>query len=227
MIRFAPSPSPDLTPCPSPQERGVLVSVKIIVCFTLIVLLFNCGENGTDISTDDGNMNATQVAADTCDCVDLVADSTGTNLLEGKLFTGMCISYYQNTEDKYIEKNLLEGKLHGKVTYYDKTGGLLFEEIYENGKQKRNGLLDETLKCDCTELIHVKTSDPLYPSIAKLDDIPFSGKCEKFYENSTQLYMESEYKNGLLDGHTIYYREDGSTILIEKYSNGEMVSTVN
>jgi antitoxin component YwqK of YwqJK toxin-antitoxin module len=64
-------------------------------------------------------------------------------------------------------------------------------------------------------------------SIYKLDDVPFTGRCEKFYENSNQLYMESSYKKGILDGYTIYYNRDGSTILMEKYELGVMTSTVH
>jgi len=227
---------PYLTPGPSPfasaqatsnkQERGK-DSGKILIGFFILTFgLIGCGDNVVENTSSDGNINSLNVA-DTCNCIELVVDSLGTHLLDDKLYTGICLSYYSASYDKYIEKNLFEGKLHGKVIYYDKDGAVLFEEVYENGKQKRNGALDETLTCDCAELEHVKTSDPLVPTLVKLDDIPFTGKCEKYYENSEQLYMESDYKNGYLEGYTIYYNKDGSTILMEKYSYGQMISTVN
>lgn len=205
----------------------MLVFRTIFVGLTLTFGVIGCGENSAENSTNDGNINSTTHVADTCDCSALLVDSLGTHLMDTTLYTGICISYYEGTTNKYIEKNLLEGKLHGKVIYYDKAGELLFEEIFENGKQKRNGTLDETLSCDCNELEMVKTNDPIVPTIAKLDDIPFTGKCEKFYQDSEQLYMESDYKNGFLDGRIIYYNRDGSTILIEKYSSGQLIGTVN
>jgi len=199
----------------------------LVSYYFLTFVLLSCGDNANKNSTNDGNLNSTNHQTDTCNCSLLNIDSLGTHLLDSSLYTGNCVSYYEGTTNKYIEKNLLKGKLHGKVIYYDKAGELLFEEIFENGKQKRNGALDQTLTCDCNELELLKTNDPIISTIAKLDDIPFTGKCKKFYKDSEQLYMESDYKNGFLEGRIIYYNRDGSTILIEKYFSGQLIGTMN
>ena len=184
-------------------------------------------DDGQKNITDDGTINATTLA-DTCRCDELVADSiTNTWSLNNVPYTGVCIRYYESSKDKYLEQNLLEGKLHGKVTYFDRSGEILFEEMFDKGEQKRAGNSGDGLTCGCNELEFVKTADPQYPTIARLDEIPFTGKCEEKYRDSEQRSMESNYKNGVLDGYTIYYNRDGSSILIEHYDMGELVSVVN
>ena len=151
-------------------------------------------------------------------------DSTGIHLFKEKLYTGICIEYYPGTESKYIEKSILSGYLHGKSSFYDKSGNLLVEEIYENGKKKRSGEV-MPLTCDCSELI--KTTDISPDGITRymLDDIPYTGTCEKFYPDSSNIYMEVNYKNGLLEGRSTYYNKDGSKMYTEKYEKGVLITT--
>jgi len=196
--------------------------ILLLIC----ILLLGCNSNSNSGNTfNDGNVNANNTS-DTCECNLLVADSSGLYVLNDNYYTGVCVSYYPNTKTTYIEKHYLGGKLHGKVTYFDKNGKSLFQEMYESGKQKRSGNLDHTLSCDCSELNYEKISGSSGP-IARLDDIPFTGKCTKYYEGTKQLYMESNYKNGKLDGYTIYYKRDGSTILMETYNSGELIKSTN
>lgn len=207
-----------------PLKRFVLFP---LVTFIFITICISACEPAGEQKTDDGTLNAETAALDTCGCSELISDST-TQIytLNGSPYTGICISYYPGSTDKYIEENFFDGKLHGKVTYYDRTGEILLEELYDNGTQKRSGN-NESLVCKCTELEFTKTTDPQYPSVAQLDEIPFTGKCEEKYPDSEQPSMESNYKNGILHGYTIYYNRDGSTILIEHYDMGELVSAVN
>lgn len=190
-----------------------------------LLLLISCGDGSSEKSTPEGSSNMSeQTLADTCDCSTLQIDSLGNHLRNGQPFTGTCVSYYDGSETKYLEKNILNGLLHGKVEYFDKSGESLLQEFYEDGVQKRSGNQENGLTCDCSEL-QIQTVQNI--SVYKLDDVPFTGKCEKHYENSSQLYMESSYKNGLLDGYTVYYNKDGSTILMEKYERGELTSSVH
>lgn len=189
-----------------------------------LLLLVSCGDASEKSTPEGSSAIAEQTLGDTCDCSILQIDSLGNHLLEGKPFTGTCVSYYAGSENKYLEKNILNGLLHGKIEYFDKTGESLLQEFYENGVQKRSGNEENGLTCDCSEL-QIQTVQNT--SVYKLDDVPFTGKCEKYYENSSQLYRESSYKNGLLEGYTVYYNRDGSTILMEKYERGELTSTVH
>jgi hypothetical protein len=203
----------------TPVLRILPIAPVFMACF------YSCAEQPGD-PTIDGSISQTSVA-DTCDCNMLVTDSTGLHTLSDTTFTGVCLSYYDGSDQKYLEKNLLQGRLHGKVTYFDREGEILLEEMYENGAQKRTGSPGENMTCNCAELEFVKTNDPNYPTVAKLDDIPFTGRCEEKYPDSDQLSLESNYNKGVLNGYTVYYNRDGSTILMEHYENGVLVSTVN
>lgn len=187
-------------------------------------LLLACGGEADEKTLQGSENISAQTLADTCDCNELQVDSTGKHLLEGSPFTGTCVSYYEGAATKYLEKNMLNGMLHGKVEYFDKNGESLLQEFYENGTQKRSGNAETGLTCDCSEL-EIQTVQNV--SVYKLDDVPFTGKCEKRYENSTQLYMESSYKNGLLDGYTVYYDRNGATILMEKYEAGILANSIH
>lgn len=194
--------------------------ISFIFCLMLFVA---CGdEQGKTNSSENSNSEIS--LGDTCDCNELVIDSLGNHLLNDKAFTGICVSNYEGTDSKYLEKNLLNGRLHGKVEYYDREGQMILQEFYEDGNQKRSGGSDGATTCDCSEL---ETQEVQGMSVYKLDNVPFTGKCEKFYDGEKQVYMESNYKKGLLHGYTVYYNRDGSTILMEKYENGEVVSAIH
>lgn len=193
----------------------------------LLTFLPGCGENtsNTTIPTDSGTLKESEMM-DTCECKVLDTDTTGMHYLNDKPYTGTCINYYPETQTKYIEKSILNGKIHGKVTYYSKKGDVLIEEVYEAGNKKRSGNVD-VLTCQCSELEKQETHYPAVPYRYLLDDIPYTGTCEEYYPDSDQLYMRVSYKKGVLDGHTIYYNKDGSTLLIERYENGELVRTIH
>lgn len=199
---------------------------RLILIFS-VLFLASCGgqEEESNNPTDSGTVMQSG-DLDTCQCQELDIDTLGNHFKEGSEYTGVCVEYYPNSSEKYIEKNLLSGKMHGKVSYYDREGNLLIEEIYEEGNKKQSGEVD-VLNCDCSELAKIESNVPRVPSRFFLDDIPYTGTCEKFYDSTDVLYMESNYKDGFLNGRTIYYNRDGSTILIEKYESGQLISTVH
>lgn len=194
------------------------------------VFLFICSCTGDsdeseNLTSDTGKVMKSEFL-DTCKCAALDVDSLGNHFRDGEKFTGICMDYYPGSTDKYIEKNLLSGRIHGKVTYYSKDGEMLIEEIYENGQKKRSGEVD-VLNCPCTELKKEETHIPQVPFRYLLDGIPYTGTCEEFYPESNQLYVSRQYKNGVMDGHTVFYNRDGSTLMIEKYESGLLISVVN
>lgn len=191
----------------------------------LSVLFWQCAGNteGEKDLIDQGTVK-TGTVSDTCFCDDLLPDSSGVLFRDDAPFTGVCIHNYPATDQKYMVKNVLEGKLHGSVIYYDQQGGLLFEEVYENGEQKRSGE-SAPLSCDCSEL--EKTPVPgETQEISTLDGIPYTGKCLKSYPNSDQLYMEISYDNGVLHGFSIFYDMEGNTMYMEKYEYGELLKVI-
>ncbi len=199
--------------------------MKYLILFSISLFLFySCGSEQEENLVEEGDVLITNFV-DTCDCATLSIDSLGTYFEEETAYTGVCIGYYPESNSKYVEKNLLEGLLHGNVTYFDKSGEVLIEEIYENGKPKRSGKA-EVLECECSELNQKKASDPRYPVKFSLDDIPFTGKCKSYYPETEIIYMESNYLNGYLEGYTTFYNRDSSKMYMEYYRNGIIEKTV-
>lgn len=203
--------------------------MKILTSSLLaLILMFSCsGNNEAADSTelDSGSMMQSQ-ELDTCLCNDLDVDTMGIHYYKEETYTGVCVEYFPGSEEKYLEENLLNGQVHGRVIYYDREGQVLLEEIYEEGVRKRSGDVD-VLHCDCSELELVESNMQQVANRHVLDGIPYSGTCDKYYSDSDQIYMSVSYKDGLLNGRTIYYNRDGSTMLIEKYEIGELISTLH
>lgn len=196
-----------------------LFSILCLMSF----LLFSCSDGQREDIVEPGEVLSTDLP-DTCSCDELTQDSLGFYYSSDGLYSGVCISNYPNTDLRYIEKNILEGKLHGKVTYYDKAGKVLMEEIYESGKSKRSG---DNLECQCSELIEMKQADVRLPSRYSLDDIPFSGKCKTYFGDSVTVAMEASYENGYLHGYTTYYGKSGEKLYMEKYYQGVLETLIN
>ena len=201
--------------------------IKLYPLILFIAVLTSCSdsdsENKKNITNNEGTQKQSGVL-DTCFCLDLDIDTIGAHFMKEKLYTGICIEYYPGSENKYIEKSILNGLVHGKTAFYDRSGKLLVEEIYENGKKKRSGEV-MPLNCNCSELVKTEAVSHDGKTRYLLDDIPYTGSCEEFYPDSSNIYMEINYKNGLLEGRSTYYKRDGSEMYTEKYKAGELVTT--
>jgi hypothetical protein len=189
-----------------------------------LILFAQCNNNKSDVDLIQQGEMMNSPAQDTCLCDDILVDSLGVFTQDDTLFTGVCILNYPNTDLKYVVKGILNGSLHGTVTYYDKMGNILVEEVYVDGEKKRTG--DRApLVCDCSEL--TQSTDP-GETIKRsfLDEIPYNGKCIKRYAGMDQIYMEVDYKSGLLDGFTIFYDKVGDTMYMEKYEEGVLIKII-
>ena len=195
------------------------------IFISLLLIGCNSEPEKNEESTSDGTVMQSEIL-DTCFCGDLDIDSNGIHYMMEERYTGMCIDYYPETDLKYIEKSILDGKLHGKSTFYDKTGEVLAQEVYEGGDKKRSGEVD-VLNCDCSELEKVVNNSTGGKARYFLDGIPYTGKCQKYYPESAQIYMDISYKDGLLDGTSSYYNRDGSAMYFEKYSLGVLITTLH
>lgn len=157
-----------------------------------------------------------------CNCDSLVSDEKDKLLLDESIFTGTCFLNYPNGDQKYIEKQILDGTIHGKITYFDKAGEILFEETYNKGKLLTNA--ENKSRCNCTDLVMKEGENNLKKNY--LNESLFTGTCEDFFPNSDQLYLESNYKDGLLDGFTIYYQKDGAVLMMQDFKAGVLIEDI-
>lgn len=197
-------------------------------CLILIGALFfiqSCTDKTEDASLIEEGELLTVDSPDTCQCDILTEDEQGIFLLEDSLFTGVCIYNYPESDQKYMVKSILKGNLHGSVTYFDRQGNVLVEEIYEGGLKKRSGN-NAPLECDCSELTQVESPGETIKR-SFLDGIPYTGKCEEKYTESEQTYMEVNYSNGIMNGFTIFYDKMGKTMYMEEYENGELIKIIH
>lgn len=200
--------------------------MKYILVFFSSLFLFSCSEQSQKKEEFTEGTVKQEGRADSCLCVDLLVDSTGFHSKGGKAYTGVCTDYYPGSEDKYIEKNLLDGYLHGTVVYYSRSGDELMKEMYQKGVKRQSGDTD-FLVCDCTDLEKVTNADPQLPNRYFLDEIPYTGRCQQFFPETNQMSVESHYKKGLLDGYTSYYDKQGNTLYIEEYQMGTLVNILH
>lgn len=199
--------------------------LSVITSFVITLIITSCSSEPKEKPNliEEGEM-MTSTVADTCLCDDLTEDSLGIHYKNDTLFTGVCIHNYPNSDLNYMVKSIMSGKLHGNVTYYDREGGVLVEEIYEDGQKKRTGD-GAPQECDCTELEAV-SSPGERASRYFLDGIPFTGRCFEKYADSDQVYMEIKYENGIRQGYTTFFDKDGKTMFMEKYDRGELIKTI-
>lgn len=193
--------------------------------FTAVVMVACGGEkqDGSEFIVQ-GEM-ASVALQDTCSCDDLIEDENGNTFLDTAIYTGVCRLNYPNTEIQYMTKDYMNGQLHGEVTYFDREGNVLVEEIYVNGSKKRSGE-GAPISCDCSELeqkMVVGESQPIF----LLDGLPFTGVCNEKYPNSDQTYIEIHYDNGLRNGFATYFDKMGNSMFTEKYEDGVLVKTIN
>lgn len=196
--------------------------MKNLFLSALTLIFFACNSSSEPQKTEVemGNNMESDITA-ICNCDELEENDEKLLQLNGTIYTGNCFLNYPNSDEKYIEKQILNGKVHGKIAYFDKNGGLLFEETYNDGNLV--GDLENSSVCDCSDIVLDKSDGtPKY----YLNDILYTGSCEDYYPNSEQLYLESNYKDGQLDGFTIYYQKDGSVLMMQNYKEGVLLEDI-
>jgi len=191
--------------------------------FSLITLFFliACNSNQTKTEVELGTNNESDIS-ESCYCDSLKKNLENRLELNHKLYSGSCFSNYPNSKQKYIEKQIFEGKYHGKITYYDKNGKKLYSETYNKGESL--GDLEHQPNCNCND-IKLKDENGIKKYYYK--DVLYTGKCSDYYPNTNQVYLESNYQNGLLHGFTIYYQKDGKVLMIHDYENGKIIKEIN
>lgn len=180
-------------------------------------LFFGCDESPTDEKIELG-VNKQSEVMETCNCDSLLSEGDLLKTKSNKVFTGTCYLNYPNSDQRYIEKQILEGKIHGNVTYYDKNDNVLLEEVYVDGQQDKNESF-----CNCADLVKKESGGE---QKFFLNNKPFTGTCEDYFPNSDQVYLQATYKSGNLDGFVNYFSKNGEVIMMQKYENGEFLKDI-
>jgi antitoxin component YwqK of YwqJK toxin-antitoxin module len=156
-------------------------------------------------------------------CDSLVEDTiAGEIYFKDSLFSGVCFTYYPNTENELENRQIFKGKYHGHRIMFGPKGDTLMLNLYNHGKLLRESIgNNEVCLCDSLEVIEKDGKDYSY-----YFDQPYTGKCEKYYpgEDSSKLYIEENYLRGLSHGEMVVYGKDGDVILKEKYFEGVKVN---
>ena len=193
---------------------------KIILNLTLVLLVVSCNSESDSTTIELGENKTIDMSA-SCHCDSLKTDSTEILKLQNDVFTGTCFSNYPNSDQKYIEKEILKGEYHGKVTYFDKQGKTLYSETYSKGTAM--GDLDNQPNCNCMD-IETKDENGVKKHFYK--NSLYTGKCSDNFPDTDQVYLEANYKDGLLHGYTIYYKKDGAVLMMHNYENGEIIKEI-
>lgn len=194
-----------------------------IIGVVLLLIIAGCNSSkSSDVEVELGDNKQIDIEILTCNCDSLILSSDSLILqLNDVTFTGVCELNYPGTEQKYIDKQIVEGKIHGNVSYYSKFDDFLYSEVYNDGLLKSNN--GQLKQCSCQEL-KIEKTDSVIKNYFK--ETLFTGKCEDYYLDTDQLYLEANYKNGLLSGYTIYYKKDGSTLFMQNYKEGILLDEI-
>ncbi len=189
----------------------------------LSVLFFFSCSNKENNSAESFGENKASGNVQTCLCSDLIEDSNGILMKNNMPYTGYCVHNFENSDRKYIEKQIVNGKINGKITYYDQQGKVIFEEKFENGEHQLD-LEIENIRCDCAELKRSKGADKRVKYSYKKQ--LFKGVCFRTFPGTDIIYIEVTYENGLRHGFTTYYNKLGNLLYTEKYKNGSLEKVI-
>lgn len=196
--------------------------MKYILPLFLFVTFISCEtKEDNEVSIELGHNKEIENLPE-CNCDSLTLNESDQLVLSESIFTGICFLNYPGGDQKYIEKQILDGTIHGKITYFDKSGEVLFDETYNNGKLLNNA--ENKSRCNCMDLVMKDGENNLMKNY--LNESLFTGTCQDFFPNSDQIYLEANYKNGLLDGFTIYYQKDGSVSLMQDFKEGVLIEDI-
>lgn len=201
--------------------------MKYSAMILLILTLFSCGQKeDKPVQKEKKELGDFKKSKDLpkCDCADLKTDSIqDIKNLEGKPFTGICMSYYPDDSTKVMEEvQYLDGKIHGYYRIYSKEKVILTEDQYVNGKKQA---LERDFICDCDELeVEELGSDGIRTFLLK--GVKFTGVCEKFSKDGKIKILDMQFKEGLRHGNSLYYDQYGEPITADVYREGKFVKTI-
>lgn len=200
-----------------------MVNIKTATIFLLFfTLIVSCGDDSKNVSERllKGEFSAYESLPEV-PCDSLTLDSLdNTYKVDDTVFTGVCFTSYHNTNSRLEKRQIFEGKLHGNRILYSPKGDTLSVNLYNHGKLIRESIGErEVCHCDSLETREVNEKELKF-----YFDEPYTGRCKKYYpEDSTALYIEASYREGLPHGEMKVYSLDGEVIMSEKFSEGEKI----
>ena len=189
----------------------------------LVLVCLGCENEKPANNLESFGENKASGKVETCLCSELTENDSGKLLKNGQPYTGNCILNFENSDKKYIEKQIIDGELSGKVIYYNQQGDVIFEERYEKGKHQLN-LSIESIRCNCDELGEMKGAKPVKYTYR---DQLFRGICYRYFPETSTVYLEITYEEGLRHGFTNYYNKLGDLLYTEKYEKGELIKVIH
>ncbi len=190
---------------------------KVFVILGLLSFSISCEQSGQKYEVEIGANLKTDEEI-TCNCDELEKNDQNLFEFNGDLFTGLCEQSYPNSDEKYMTKQFLEGKVHGSIFYYSQSGEVILEEEYVGGDKV--GEKGEILQVNCKALTKKEVDGQ---NLFFYNDKLFTGSCKDFYPNSEQTYVETYYKDGMLDGFSTYFNKDGSVLIMQKFEKNILV----
>jgi hypothetical protein len=196
---------------------------KILICFASLILVLNysCDSKSEKAIADrllKGEFDAYRDLA-RVHCDSLYEDTiTGDIFLSDSLFTGVCFTYYPNSNDLLENRQIFNGKYHGHRIMFGPKGDTLMMNLYNHGVLLRESIgRNEVCLCDSLEIREEDGKEYRY-----YFDERYTGKCEKYYpgDDSLKLYIEANYLRGLSHGEMLVYDKEGEVIIKEKYFEG-------
>lgn len=201
-----------------------MVNIKNATVFLVfLMLLVACNESKKqDVSERllKGEFSAYESLPEV-HCDSLTLDSLdNTYKVDDTVFTGVCFTTYHNTNSQLENRQIFQGKLHGNRILYSPKGDTLSVNLYNHGKLIRESI-GESEVCHCDSL---ETREIDEQELKFYFDEPYTGRCKKYYpEDTTAIYIEARYREGLPHGEMKVYSRDGEVIMSEKYNEGEKI----
>jgi antitoxin component YwqK of YwqJK toxin-antitoxin module len=158
---------------------------------------------------------------ETCNCNELISDSTDVYYKDTIPFTGVCKTYYPNSEDVMEKKPFLKGKIHGDyIVYAPETHKAISSVKYQNGEMSEDNL-NKNIECECKEVEQTKQNNG--ETLFTRNGQPFTGKCYNYSYDSTTIVLEQYFKDGLAHGDMMIYNNEGKLIQMERYKKGKSI----
>ncbi len=163
--------------------------------------------------------------------------------LNGKVFSGKAICYYENGRifknlNKLFIQEYSEGKLDGVSTHFFPQGNIHAEYTYANGEKNGkyvsysnvNGKSVKSYQGEFKDgemdgefTYYDKNGHRTTVSHYKQSKQHGTFLSYKYYEGKELKVVEGQYVEGSKDGEWRYYNESGEKIITETYENGNLV----
>ena len=195
--------------------------LKGLTVIIALITFSSCNEKNASIEKDLKSGKFSEKELEVCNCKDLTSDSTDTYFKDTIPYTGICKTYYPNSEDIMEKRPFLKGKIHGDyVIYAPETREPISSVKYQNGLMVDDNL-NKNSECECKEV--EKTKDTNGETLFTRNGQPYTGKCYSYSYDSTTVVLEQHFKEGFAHGDMMIYNNEGKLIQMDRYDMGKSI----